>query len=519
MHCLLAVLASIALGQAQTPSTPLEVGQEVLRTSEEHEIITYTFFAEKGARIEGYLEQVHGDFRMRLDGPGREKGVVFDYSDHGPEPIRHIALESGEHTLLVKAVSGGNEATHQLYLGSCLIPADDLGERTAQYLSYYNPRKSGTAITFVRGGEVEVLGARGKVVEGEEEDFTVDTPISPPRVTWASYAHACMELERQGLLNMAQPIREILPWYPDYEELHSVEMLIALELVIPDTLPILRWQVGDQEAVFTREQMLELLSKRQAVRVARDGRNTMHSCRLLMEELIAKAAGMPIEDAMRHLFLDPVGLTSSNFHRRDDAEGLVHLKTTVRDLSTWFATLQGEQDAWPHFWSRFCEWEIFRRPRGARGLLIENLPELDLIAVQVWADTSRYGSRAPNLTEALLEDWPIRHPGKSMGRGGRGKPRWISSPSTALLNRFCGTYESDVIAGRLKIHAPKGQLTLARENGKAFKLDVGSNLKQLHPRSRVEFRYLDFHDLEDGSTPEFVLYLHGESRILYRRID
>ena len=501
----------------------------------------YLIAAQGGDRIEGMAAQYGVDIELRLWAPNRLKSKKFDYGRGTVEPFRHRAAVNGDYTLEVHSLAT-EPGEYGLYLGLCDKEALQWPDLAAQFLMQVPPHHPGMAACIIEGGRLEFLQARGLADVESHQALELDSPFRLGRLSFAFYAHAFLELEARGEVDLQATIKSLLPWFPDYPEAFTLADLIRIQTGLPNCLPLLQWTSGDKTGHFSREEIVAMLSFKQDIKPYPSWRpNGDFTDEFLIQEALVAVSGKTLAEAMDSLVFQPLGMEHSRVAARDDypqpADNLINLddgdwevrkhdfphlpflSTTSRDLATWFIYLLSQEPGPASTWTRLREWDMIRDYDPDRGLFYKVLPEHDVVVFEKtisWEGVSlRGGSR---IDEVLFEEWPLDHPREQM-YGSRGRNHIEVDPKLDDLLPFCGVYRCEQADLQVTIAIEDGELIITDGDEIQSYLEVSKNLNALFEKGFGIFSSLSFEALDGDKHSSFRLYLRGGGRVIFRRIN
>jgi len=509
------------------------------------EVHHYLIEATEGARIEGVVAQYGVDIQLRLWGPNRKKWKTFDYHNEGLEAFRHRAKNHGAYLLEIISLNN-TVGEYEIYLAMSEKEAEALPDLAQQVLFLFPPNQPGIAFGVIQKGELLFLGARGLADAEHEIPLDLHVPFHAQYLSFPMYAHAFLELEKKGLVDLDTPVSEVLPWFPDYEVVITLMDLISIHSGLPDCTPLMNWVHGAERRDYSRDEIIDFLSVKQAWK-ARDNWNPTPSRtdEFLIQEALCTLTGKDIASSMDSLLFEPLGMKDSRmeaaeqyplvgdlFWGLDQAHwssqlpklpnllSVPFLATSTQDLAFWFQSLTSPSSEWPGAWDQFREWEIIPDYGQGRGLYSKVSPENETVLLRKYStmeSAALFGGFG--VWKALFEGWPLRKPGKYPGFGARGMGDYLRNPAEKVLAPFCGEYQCD--QGDLRISISRGESHLVLADGKNLhhKLLVARDRESLFTEKTTLISRLVFGELIGDRYEEIVVQLRGSGRATFRRLD
>lgn len=479
---------------------------------------------------------------MRLWGPNREKWKTFDFHYDGVEAFRHRAKNHG--TYLLEITSLNNTAgDYEIYLAMAEKEADALPDLAQQVLNLLPPNQPGMAFGVIQKGELKFLGARGLADVKNYIPLDLHLPFHVQNLSFPMYAHAFLELEKQGLVDLDTSVSEVLPWFPNYDVEITLEDLISIHSGLPDYLPLMNWIDGTERSVYSPKELIQFLSVRQAWKEQSEWTaSPSNTDEFLIQQALCVITGKDLGSSMDSLVFKPLGMEDARMEAAASYPltgdifwglgqenwgpqlprklSLPFLTASAQDLAVWYQFLTSPASELPGAWDRLRAWEILpdfnweHRLRSRISAEEETVLFVKSFTYERHAFFEGYG-----VWGSLFEGWPLQKPGRNIGLGGRGGRDHLRYPADKIRDPFCGEYQCD--QGDLRISITKGDrhLLLSDGSGNPQRLLVARDRESLFTEDYTVVSNLIFGELEGERYKGFTAQLWRSGRATFRRVE
>jgi CubicO group peptidase (beta-lactamase class C family) len=191
----------------------------------------------------------------------------------------------------------------------------------------------GASVAVVSSDDLLLSAGYGLADVGRSRAATPSTAYLWFSMTKLVTATAAMRLADEARLDLDAPVQAYVPDLPVSRRGLSTRQLLTHTAGLSNPVPV-RWaHAADQPAPDSHELLLRLLRRRGAYRSAPGGRARYTNVGyLLLGEVIAAAAGMPLEAYVQQAVLDPAGMHRTGYTYRpgqDAATGYVRAPRVV----------------------------------------------------------------------------------------------------------------------------------------------------------------------------------------------
>ena len=233
-----------------------------------------------------------------------------------------------------------------------------------------SPASPGAAVAVVKGGMVVFRKGYGSAQLEYNIPITPSTIFHVASVSKQFTAMAISLLEARRKLSIEDDIHQYLPDLPDFGEKITIRHLLNHTSGIRDQWELLIMSGWHMDDVITQRQLLEVIKKQKELNFPPGDRYLYcNSGYTLLAEIVSKVSGKPFEIWVKENIFNPLGMSSSHFHKDhkqlvknraysysiDKKRGLqksilsysnvgaTSLFTTVEDMTNWMRNFSDQR--------------------------------------------------------------------------------------------------------------------------------------------------------------------------------
>lgn len=491
---LLSILLSLGFAQAQ-PNQP-KVGVDIPLRWESGESLRFPLQLEAGNRVEGGVWQQSINVTMSILDDKDIPMETFDYFHRDVDPIRWEAPLSGNYTLEIRPKEKGRAGRAVLRLGLLGPLGKNRDVIAQQYLNNYLDGIQGIQTAVIQKGELLLAEARGAANLEYGIPMTLDTPCRADVLLRQMTEVGILRLLDAGMLTLDTPIEEVLHDFPAQSPPLLIRHLLRKESGLSH--PHILWELATGDSRYCPKETQQYALYREGMsNVFEPGTDEDWSdisgllCRRILDQKSRQGLSNWFETSLfEALSMNDTSFvyanaevlgraktyrwsTSGNLLPAREVKAEPTMFTTMNDWIRWQAYLTHSEEGRPSFWSRLREIESMGSRTGLRGqsgFLYEEQNEVWCLELTN-STTDLYPQWASEVLMPLFSTevgWPMKHPGTTMGRGGRGgRGKSLYQASRQLRQQWSGQYREvnlgtiyhmEDLGGSLELRTPSGSL-------------------------------------------------------------
>ncbi|MFT5143183.1 MAG: CubicO group peptidase (beta-lactamase class C family) [Thalassolituus oleivorans] len=303
----LALLASPVLAQA-----PLVLGTSVPGTLGPDSRETYSFRADSGSYVYGYVDQLTVDVVVTILGPDGAELGTFDSPARGPESFQIITDSSGRFTLAVTPFER-QEGDYEVLL-IALQPAAVTSEEIVDQLMtpFSGDSVPGVVVSVLREGEIVFAKAYGMSNLTYGIPLDVNSGMSVASVSKQFTAMAVMLLVGDGKLTLDDDVRLHLPELKDFGTPVTIRNMLNHTTgyrAILNFLGMGGWQSTD---AMSADEPFRVIQRQAALQNPPGAEyNYNNTTFMLLAQLVERVSGQSWGDFLEERIFGPLEMTST----------------------------------------------------------------------------------------------------------------------------------------------------------------------------------------------------------------